>query len=442
MTQAWIANRTDGQYGSGTQSDPYNVAVPERFAAVLNSIPAQSEVVLLPGEYLTYGWNSDLAEQPYNRCFILKPGWRFHGCGMGNTTLKLVGIEKTPSDYNIMLAAVKGSFDFTEVSDLTLDMNFDGQDYKEAMMSACHLQGSHVKISRVRVINFGNRSGKENFLIGIGGGQIGAPVANMAIKDCVIEQPAWLDEKAAFTAIQFFGGKDGGASTYHGEVSGNYIDGQFPDGTITAHTPLEGHSFEPGRYSMQAIGVGDGWQMVYKNNRIRNLVNGIYMDTGRGKRAIVEDNLFDNVYAAIGFHYQSPEALWDHITIQNNDIALVRIKGLPANAPYGIYMGADLEKEDNLPRVKEAIVRNNRINLAGMDMDPENRTMAGIVIDHAEQAVIEGNLIRLPRSIMTTSPSGHIYLNKVSRVRAANNLRMDLGTIIAPWRADLKQWYR
>lgn len=436
-TQAWIANRTDGQYGSGTQSDPYNGNGPDNFAEVMQALPPHSEVILLPGKYHTRGWCQDLPDLS----FMLKPGQRFRGCGMGNTTLKLVDVQQTPSDYNIMLAAVKGTFDHTTVSDLTIDMNFGGQDYKDAMMSACHLQGSHARIDRVRMINFGNKSTRwENFAIGLGGGQSPTNVVNISIKDCVIEQPAWMDEKAAFTAVQFFGGADGGSTTYQGEVSGNYFDGQFPDGTITAHTPLSGHLFTPGRYSMQAIGVGDGWQMVYKNNRIRNLVNGIYMDTGRGKDLVIEGNRFHNVYAAVGFHYQSPDATWDRVTIEGNEVALVRIKGLQANAPYGIYMGA--HSDDNLPRIKEAIIRNNRIHLVGMDMDPENRTTAGIVVDHAGQAVIEGNLIRLPYSTMTPSASGHIYLNKVNRVRAANNLRMELGTIIAPWRADLKQWYR
>src|SRR5688572_3417896 len=91
--QVWLAMRTDGRNGSGTAADPFNVSTPAKFSSILLAIPEFSDIVLLPGTYEVYGWAYAAALQ--SRSFKLKPGWRFRGCGMGKTTLKLVDVQNT-----------------------------------------------------------------------------------------------------------------------------------------------------------------------------------------------------------------------------------------------------------------------------------------------------------------------------------------------------------
>lgn len=434
--QIWIAARTDGKDGIGTQNDPRNGAGPDNFAAVMKSVPSHSETILLPGDYETYGWNSN---KEFKSSFMLNTCSRLRGCGMGNTTLKLVGVNEEVSDYYIMLAGLHSSFDRLEVRDLTLDLNFQSND-KAVMMSACHVQGSHVQLTRLRVINAGNKGIRENFLIGLGAGDKakGWQVDNIEIDDCRIESPQWVGNQSGIMAIQFFGSLDKGETTRRGVIRNCYINGRFHDGHISAYSPTDGNAFEDGRNSMQAIGVGTGCQMIYENNHIENVVNAIYRDDKGGNDFIVRGNTFLNVSVAVGLHYQNPEFTWDRVTIEDNDIALTKTKDLPANPPSGIYLSA--HSTDSLPRIKEVIVKNNRINLADFDMDPDNASMAAIYIDHVQQATIEDNTIRLPRSTATPHPLGHIYLNKVGQVRVSNNVRPELGSVISPWRADLKRW--
>src|SRR5688572_24327141 len=109
--------------GTGTATDPYNATGPDKFAEVMRSIPPYSEVVLLPGAHDTWGFNFD--PELAQKSFLLKPGWKFRGCGKGNTTLRLAALPEAKDNRRIMLTnTAGGSFDNSiEVSDLTFDLD-------------------------------------------------------------------------------------------------------------------------------------------------------------------------------------------------------------------------------------------------------------------------------------------------------------------------------
>lgn len=429
--QAFVAARSDP--GTGTATDPYNVTGPDKFAEVMQAIPEYSEVNVLPGVYETYGYSFAIPE----RSFKVKTGWKLRGCGRESTVLKLVDVQNTPDQRYFLLRNHWEDFaSFSEVSDVTLDMNFGAQPYDGGMMSACHLNGSHVRIKRVRVSNFGNKGqAHENFLLGVAGGFAGRPVCDSIIEDCIIEDPFWIaGDSAGCLPIQLFGSDQ---PTYKAVVRNCYINGQYPDRTISAYNPIGGPmKFKPGRAGMGAIGSGNGYQFVYRDNTVLNCLNGVYLDTGAGKDYIVRGNTFFNVLCGVGLHYPNADCTWDRVVIEDNDIALVKVGKAepPGTEPSGIYLGA--HTPGNGPsRVQEAIIRNNRIQLVDRDMDPLNRAFAAISLDYVKQAVIEDNTIRLP-----PSTTAHICVSNVPSVRSRNNLQPETNSIIAPWRTDLKRF--
>src|SRR5713101_2003927 len=115
----WIALRTDGAKGSGTQSDPYDGSSQQTFDGLMNGFPANTAIHLGPGTFQTQGYSPNIAGgwQP-------RPGQRITGSGIEVTTLKVVNA----SDTTYLTVAI-GNNPFTnflygfELADLTVDCN-------------------------------------------------------------------------------------------------------------------------------------------------------------------------------------------------------------------------------------------------------------------------------------------------------------------------------
>jgi len=84
----WVAFRTDGQKGCGTQADPYNGSNAGLFDEIMSELPDSPpvRVHLGSGEFLTKGFADDVIGgwEP-------KPGLKLVGSGIDVTTLKLTG---------------------------------------------------------------------------------------------------------------------------------------------------------------------------------------------------------------------------------------------------------------------------------------------------------------------------------------------------------------
>src|SRR6266571_7703247 len=81
----WIALRTDGAKGSGTQSDPYDGSSPAIFDSLMGSLPANTTIHLGAGTFQTQGWYAGTTAgwQP-------KSGQKIFGAGIDITVLKVV----------------------------------------------------------------------------------------------------------------------------------------------------------------------------------------------------------------------------------------------------------------------------------------------------------------------------------------------------------------
>jgi hypothetical protein len=197
----YIANRTDGVVGAGTIANPYNGSSQSKFDSVMSAVPANSNVVIAPGTYTTQGGDN----------YALKTGVKVFGCGMGVTTLQLVDPLNTSNTDHFALAT-SSQADGTEVHDLTIDSNRQGQNFTSNGLSAganpanhTHdyfggviLWGNNCIIDSVEVIHaYGDSSNSgvdgqvhEGFMLYIGYGNGSQTITNALISNCSIHDYA------------------------------------------------------------------------------------------------------------------------------------------------------------------------------------------------------------------------------------------------------------
>jgi hypothetical protein len=189
----WIAVRTDGLPGSGTQTDPFDGSTPQKFDAVMFNY------------YWTYNLGVHLSGSGPFRTYVnhqwaARPGWVISGDGMYATTLQMTGniagmhnpLTCISSDPNI-------ATDNVTIRDLTIDCNWDelsttadtgtgGE--KNAKTEAIMLWGSNNLIDHVRSINsYGSWANRgEQFAIALGA-PYNSDGTNNVIQFCRAEQP-------------------------------------------------------------------------------------------------------------------------------------------------------------------------------------------------------------------------------------------------------------
>ena len=114
----WIAVRTDGLPGSGTQDDPYNGSTPEQFDTILHN----------------YYWTYDLGVHlmgagPFrtdaSHNWHVRPGWVISGDGMNVTTIKLVGnVAGMRDDVDVFKSDPNIATNNATIRDITVDCNW------------------------------------------------------------------------------------------------------------------------------------------------------------------------------------------------------------------------------------------------------------------------------------------------------------------------------
>jgi hypothetical protein len=178
----YIAVRTDGAAGAGTQADPFDGSTEEKFDALMAGFPVSTQIHLGAGTFLTYGYDA----------FSLKAGWVVQGQGMGVTILKLMA---RPTENSIRkhyhLAGL--SCANVQISDLTCDGNYQGCNWPaHDVVGGVSPYGSNVVIDSVEIINcYGDQAdGLEEFSILLGGMGPQNIASNCVIKNCRTHQYA------------------------------------------------------------------------------------------------------------------------------------------------------------------------------------------------------------------------------------------------------------
>jgi hypothetical protein len=234
----WIAFRTDGNAGSGTENDPYDGSTQERFDGLMRRFNQEMlEYTVLhlgPGVFETKG----TAPYDSNQGWEMRPGWKIIGSGIDVTIVKLVGavdqggliVAIGHKDFNTVA-------DYTEVCDLTVDCNLPvSQPYPIVAMAAVALKGNHVHVHRVRAIHFGTHqhgSGEnapECFVIAVGGRAAFLPEpTDCVIEDCIVEHRASIGGSSNITCLIISSGETAGDGVME-HPRGGLIRSCFVDG--------------------------------------------------------------------------------------------------------------------------------------------------------------------------------------------------------------------
>lgn len=127
----WIAYRTDGVAGTGTQNDPYDGSTAAKFDALMNGFSANTTVHLGPASsgnpFTTTGFWMD-SNGSTGSGWQPKAGMRIVGSGIDVTTLQLTGAAEPGTGVTRHYFAVGHAFssstlDYFEVCDLKVDCN-------------------------------------------------------------------------------------------------------------------------------------------------------------------------------------------------------------------------------------------------------------------------------------------------------------------------------
>ncbi len=227
----------DGAAGSNATSSK----VIPLFDEVMRSVPANSIIRLGPGTFETRGLSSAYAYDA-NPALVtvgyqVKTGQNLVGAGMDVTVLKLV--------YAIDKLTVTAAFSsFVEImgfeaSDFTVDCNLAGQPgqygatFPPVVCAAANaLGGQHIRLRRIRVINFGTQSIPECFVLGTSGfyGNPEGAVDNV-IADCIVEKPSENNFHGTTSIIS--SGPDGiRSSNRSGVVRNCYASFEYSNGFL------------------------------------------------------------------------------------------------------------------------------------------------------------------------------------------------------------------
>lgn len=303
----WIAYRTDGVKGSGTQNDPYDGSSATKFDAIMNSLSANTTVHLGPatstnpfsttGFWTTSDGSTGSGWQP-------KAGMRIVGSGIDVTTLKLMGAADPSGSlkrhyFAIGHALSSSTIDYFDVSELTIDCNL-AQSGTETRIAcgAVRVMGNHARTRRIKVINWGKKaSGPDCFVIAMitADPASGATaVIDTGIEDCIAIQPAAVTSSPI--TVFHAGPKDDSGSSVEGYGTGPFIRNCFCDCAALAN-PLtfdirgfsmawckagivEGNQVHNTKYGGPYIGKSSSRDLVVRNNFYKNVAKGLFWDLG------------------------------------------------------------------------------------------------------------------------------------------------------------------
>ena len=278
----WIAPRTDGQSGGGTNGDPYNGSTAARLTALMNNvIPANTVVHFVAGNYHV----SNLTP---------KAGVKLLGAGKENTNFLWDGTPEVAMIYSY------GGAHGVLVSDLTLNGQ---QDIWGATPMAINIfDSNNVTLRNIRATNF-KGGANEAFLVTQLSQSIS--VAGAVIEYCEVDH--FVSGPGGATLLGFVhGGSGSGANRITGTVQNNYI-----------------HDC-PG---VQAFN-GGGTNSLYQGNLVVGADKGWYHDSWPVSGSQIINNQFINCthYGIVAMSNASgtddPNNACDGLIVSNNIITM------------------------------------------------------------------------------------------------------------------------
>ena len=278
----WIAPRTDGQSGRGTNPDPYNGSTATRLTALMNNVVHANTVMhFAAGNYHV----SNLT---------LKPGVKLLGAGKDVTNFLWDGTPQVAMIYSY------GGAHGTLVSDLTLNGQQDV--WGPTPMAVNFFDSNNVTLRNIRATNF-KGGANEAFLVTQFAQSIS--VTGAVIENCEVDH--FVSGPGGATLLGFgHGGNGSAANRITGTVQNNYI-----------------HDC-PG---VQALN-GGGTNSLYQGNLVVGADKGWYHDSYPVSGSQIMNNQFLNCthYGLVAVSNASgtdnPSDGCDGLIIANNTITM------------------------------------------------------------------------------------------------------------------------
>ena len=218
----------------------------EQFDAVMRGAPANCIVHIGPGVFETKG------TAPGIPSWDPKSGQRILGSGRAATTLKLVNASWPELGYAVIAQHNYYAFiEGFEVADLTFDCNIAGQPEQLVSCAAIAIIGKHVRLHRLRAINFSSQTTSyvENFVFGVVAPHpdagAGKEAVNCVIEDCIAEAPGLNSSNNSSVFILSSGERPtDGIMSYHRAcaIRQCWYDGMFTDSPV----PIAGITISAG----------------------------------------------------------------------------------------------------------------------------------------------------------------------------------------------------
>jgi hypothetical protein len=196
--EVFIAVRTDGRPGTGTEEDPYDGSTQPKFDALMASFEPNTTIHLGLGTFLTNVIPKTGPAAGYGTAFFVQSGWRIIGAGIDRTTVQMTGNLST---FTTDCQAFKSNSDAVtnnvRIENLTIDCNYaalsanavtaNGQ--KNFKSGGIQLFGNNITIENVHVIGqYGSfANSQESFAIALTGPNDGNGATNNVINRCIVD---------------------------------------------------------------------------------------------------------------------------------------------------------------------------------------------------------------------------------------------------------------
>jgi hypothetical protein len=372
----WVAKRTDFVAGSGTQNDPYDGSTLAKFDKLMrDSVGTYTCVHLGPGEFETAGYYEGIGGVFWQA----KTGMRIVGSGIDVTTLKLLSAASSQRAYAVAHQLSSSTVDFFEISDLTINCNWSMQAGASVAAGAVRIMGNHSRVVRVKVKNWGVKSGgPSGFVVAM---LTGDPtngvngVTNCGIEECIVAVGDQAPSAPGFVNVLHVGGPEGATSAVEAFGLGPYIRNCFVDCGQAA----------PFTNDFRALSMAWCKGGVVEGNQVHNTKYGGPYQTLTGARDLaVRNNTYRNVYK--GPYWSMSSQGVQRLVVEGNSIELA------TGAPGSEY-GIQLDSSPTPPPYAHGnvIIRDNRIRY----VDGGTGAASGIKVWSAQNLLVRENTLEL-----------------------------------------------
>jgi len=343
--EIFLAPRPDKKSGQGTSENPFNVCSPDLFLKQMLAIPSDSVIHFAPAIYEVWPYHT---ENDRSRVWQPKAGWKMLGQG---ATLKAIEHRANSvvigCDYNRQAHGL-------EIEGLTIDCNLPAD--KPVMCGGVSVQGSHTRIRRVKVVNFGTHNETECFAIAsTGGHEEFGPEQDLLIEDCVVEKPSNTSAGGGITAIMITGLGDGA------RISGCSVSGKRINNALT---------------------IDRMTGSVIEGNIVNGASRGVYNDTWDIPDLIVQNNRFTDVFFGLQVNFtNSPPTMYrvGELTVRDNTVILSKQDGAGGIVLHGFTSAPPYSFE-------RVLIERNRIT-------PTTPKQASIVTRGCRRIMVRHNVV-------------------------------------------------